>query len=489
MKKPLFLLVCVLLLLLAGAAPALAHARTFVVHPSGDDDTATIQQAFTQAVATGPGSTVQLTAGHFYMNNILVQGFHGCFRGAGMERTVIDTLRGLDPGREGVTRTLDPVDPGTDEYPNYVEPWTFLIGFLGGGVRVSDMSFALTSPDPAEDWSVDGGETMLTDVSDIFVIARDASAAFDRVGFSAQVGDAQGYNTSNDIGIYGPTGGVHRVTRCSFSGRQGLEIVGLSGGRLTVGGSPAQRNVFRESFAGCYFYDNSDSDIIVSHNRMRATTGDNVLLWQGGGIFPDSVMPPLPAPRFAIRDNVMCGSKVTADDGSTVIGAGGVYVEDDSWFYGEPNRLDAVIADNTIALDNDGWDAGVDGFYAQDVKVLRNHISGTALAAIDVGTAFIPYFAMEIGPACGWRIVGNDVSGLEATNAQLEPGARTAPIWLGPGATGCLVVGQGRTRVLDEGTDNILVNVIRLPLPGAARAAVPMKSLCLAKALKPARRL
>jgi hypothetical protein len=46
-----------------------------------------------------------------------------------------------------------------------------------------------------------------------------------------------------------------------------------------------------------------------------------------------------------------------------------------------------------------------------------------------------------------------------------------------------------KTRVLDEGTDNILVNVIRLPLPGAARAAVPMKSLRLAKALKPARRL
>ena len=188
------------------AAPAVASGATFTVRPSGGDDTAHIQKAFDRAVKAGPGSTVQLTSGRFHTNNILVQAFRGSFTGAGMGRTVIDTLRGLDPALPGVTLTPDPDDPGSPDSPNYVETWTFLIGFLGGSVRVSDMSFDLTSPEPAEPWSVDGGVTMLSDVSDIFVIAHDASSAFDRVGFTAKAGDAQGYDTANDIGIYGPTG-------------------------------------------------------------------------------------------------------------------------------------------------------------------------------------------------------------------------------------------------------------------------------------------
>jgi hypothetical protein len=55
-----FVLACVL------AAPASARPRTFVVAPSGGDDTAAIQQAFNAAVAAGPGSAVRLTAGRFY---------------------------------------------------------------------------------------------------------------------------------------------------------------------------------------------------------------------------------------------------------------------------------------------------------------------------------------------------------------------------------------------------------------------------------------
>jgi hypothetical protein len=144
MKKPLFLLVCVLLLLLAGASPALAHGRTFVVHPSGGDDTAAIQKAFADAVAAGPGSTVQLTAGRFYMNNILVQGFSGRFVGAGMHRTAIDTLRGLDPSKPGVTLMDDPDNSGVE-----LTTWTFLIGFLRSDVRIADMSFDITAAEPS----------------------------------------------------------------------------------------------------------------------------------------------------------------------------------------------------------------------------------------------------------------------------------------------------------------------------------------------------
>ena len=57
-----------LLALLVVPAAALASAATFYVHPRRHNDTANIQTAFNAAVKAGPGSTVQLSAGHFYTN-------------------------------------------------------------------------------------------------------------------------------------------------------------------------------------------------------------------------------------------------------------------------------------------------------------------------------------------------------------------------------------------------------------------------------------
>ncbi len=50
----------------------------------------------------------------------------------------------------------------------------------------------------------------------------------------------------------------------------------------------------------------------------------------------------------------------------------------------------------------------------------------------------------------GWKIIGNNVKDLDAD---------VAHIWLGPGSSDCIVVGRKGTTVLDEGTDNRLVNV------------------------------
>ena len=52
--------------------------------------TRAIQAAFNAAVKAGPGSTVQLSAGHFYTNTIFVQNFNGTFKGAGQGKTFID---------------------------------------------------------------------------------------------------------------------------------------------------------------------------------------------------------------------------------------------------------------------------------------------------------------------------------------------------------------------------------------------------------------
>ena len=162
-------LAAVLLCLLAG--PALA-ATTITVYPAGktadmkhNADTVNIRNAFKAAIAAGPGSTVQLTAGHFYTNDVLVKGFCGTFRGAGESKTVIDCLRGLDP-------SLSPVAVNPD--------WgAFLFAFVGGQVTVSDMSCDITASSPTVGNILDG--VTCTALGQVFQISGKESAAFERV--------------------------------------------------------------------------------------------------------------------------------------------------------------------------------------------------------------------------------------------------------------------------------------------------------------------
>lgn len=192
MKKSLLVgaLAAVLLGLLA--APALASAATFYVHPSGGNDTQAIRKAFNAAVKAGPGSIVQLGAGQFYTNSVFVQGFRGTFRGAGKGKTVIDTLQGLGSGQPAV-----PVTWG-------VEPFPFLVGFSGGNVRVSSMSFNITGMTPAEGWYDQWGDGPLTSLGATVLVTGSASASFDQVGFAAIATDtSDDYNVNHDIEITG----------------------------------------------------------------------------------------------------------------------------------------------------------------------------------------------------------------------------------------------------------------------------------------------
>jgi hypothetical protein len=483
MKKPLFLLVCVLLLILAGASPALAHGRTFVVHPSGGDDTATIQQAFADAVAAGPGSTVQLTKGHFYMNNIAVLGFRGCFMGAGMGRTVIDTVRGLDPSDPslpGVTLTVDPEAPWTEDgSPNYLTGFTWLIGFLKSDVRVSDMSFEVTAYNPSIDGLPDNGGTNL---SDVFLIYRDSSAAFDRIGIKAHEGDVNDLLNIEGAFSLMDTSGTVSVTRCHWACNSGPEVGYIEGARLTIGGSPAMGNRFDMYGYGGFFTDISDSTVKVSHNRISAVMGGGVYISQTSYM----ASPGMSASRFIIRDNRIVATQGAGPDG-TIWGAAGVILEDDPWTSDAPVpvRLNAVVADNTIVLDNGGRAGGVDGLGARGIRVMDNHISGTGIAGIDAGADIYSYFGYPTGPGDGWRIIGNDVSHLHLFNDYDGP---VAPIWLGTASSHCLVVGCGGrpTGVLDQGTDNILFNAIRLRWPAASRAAAPLRAAGMTKVPGPA---
>ena len=460
MRRFLLFLICATALLGLLAAPALA-AKTVTVHPSGGDDTASILAAFKDAVRAGPGSTVRLTAGQFYTNNALVQNFRGYFKGAGEGVTVIDTLRGKYPNGPGVTLTPDPRDPNT-----YLEPVPFLIGFCGGNVSVSAMSFDITAPDPAEPFFENADFTDRTSLGSVILVTGNASSAFDRVSFTAGEGDMGGLNGLDGLdgmnvgglidimgkGLkdaegnwtsFGATGGVHLVTRCSFAGLAGVEAMGLTGGRLIVGGCAAKQNVFHQYWECCPLLDISNSYVEISHNRMTAKggSGTGVLALQGF-----ATLPPLPAPRYVVTDNHMRASD----------GAVGVFLGDLSYDSGAASRLKAVIADNTIKL-GDGC-LGIGEYCTKNINVWHNCLSScpetVAFAGIYVGDDLGGPDGTTLWPVSGWQIIGNDLRNLTASEA---------PIVLGEGTTHCVVVCPTTTDVLDKGVHNILVNANRLP--------------------------
>lgn len=112
--------------------------------------------------------------------------------------------------------------------------------------------------------------------------------------------------------------------------------------------------------------------------------------------------------------------------------------------------MDVNISDNKIYLskseygDIGGWTGGINGKRAKDVLVTNNTIWGNTLfGGIYAGTGDYE--------SSGWLIKGNNVQGV---NAQV------APIWLGPKTSNFTVIGSSlNTTVLDEGTNNNLINV------------------------------
>ena len=281
------------------------NKKTFIVSPSGEDDTENVQAAFDAAVAAGPGSTVKLTAGRFYCNNIFVEDFHGTFKGAGKDVTIIDTLRGLNPDAPGLTHT------GSGIY-------LFFFGFNGGDIKISDMTFDITAEEPAELWEWPWEPwTERYDVGNIVRILGDANSAFERVGFRGHEGtyfeplNGKGYNVElaiviSDPQIYDlntdwvtcePITGTHTVSQCSFEYvDESIDVACLVDGTVRIGGSPSGRNVIDGGALPLIFWDLSNSKLELSFNEIHAEGFGGI--WISGG----ELSPCLPS-KFFIHHN------------------------------------------------------------------------------------------------------------------------------------------------------------------------------------------
>ena len=417
----------------------------FTVSPGADlKDSKAIQKAFDDAVAAGPGSTVQLTKGTFCLDErIEVEGFVGCFRGAGKEKTIITT----------------PIDKPVD-FSLPVADFESLIKFRHGNINISDFTIKISNPLPCTgilyNWT-DGFPFLISftgsSVKDGVLTNPVASATLNNVkfiGWRNDVFDESGeaYNVTYCVGIgtdgYDPVNwrcikGNLKITNCEFRTINWC-IVATIDGNCIIGGENNSGNKFEDVMRGVVCDDCSNSICDISNNYFTKNYLSPIHLHEGA--YGNSVSK---ISKFLIRRNY-----IEASYGDAILLYDDAYLYDDANGLGEDKKLDVNISDNRIYLNNSdygdigGWTGGIAGYEAKDVLVTNNIIWGNTLfGGIYAGTGDYE--------SSGWLIKGNNVQGV---NAQV------APIWLGPKTSYFTVIGSSlNTTVLDEGTNNILINV------------------------------
>lgn len=123
------------------------NGSIITVLPTGSDDTANLKCAFDLGVGM-PGAVVQLSKGTYVTDRIVVDGFVGTLRGAGMDATI---MRNPD---YSVYVTPDDCFSVPPESPDYAPPYLFV--FVGGDYTVADLTVTIIGETPATDWSIWG---------------------------------------------------------------------------------------------------------------------------------------------------------------------------------------------------------------------------------------------------------------------------------------------------------------------------------------------
>jgi len=409
-----------------------APAENFIITltPTGGDDSDAIEEALWEARNEGPGSVVQLTEGTFYVTrNIRVDGFDGSLKGAGKSETVITQLPGskIDgvPGKVGFN-------------------FSSLLTFRGGDIRIADLTFEITDPEPAgvQDLNhlwVDA----LVYVIDISVESYPGtvSSSIDNVAFIGAQGNLFGnFNIVRCVDIGDPQGiggGSHSITNCDFiSICVPFQAYYFKSGAVVIGGSPNAGNTFIGNNLGVVLGLNENLEAEVSWNHFEGNISSSVNLLGDENLGPAI---------YTVEKNTLEFAGY----------AEGIIVSDYNYLNHGEKTLDVKISGNKLSMNTIFWPGMiVDG---KDILVTSNQIEGEGFAGI----------ASFWGD--GIIITGNNVQNF--TPIELPGFGLGAAIRLNPDTRNCVVVGgSNKTNVVDLGTDNIItgVNTMHGNPPGPA---------------------
>jgi hypothetical protein len=274
-------------LLLSLGAPAQAqpggghHGRTFLVRPSGGDDTDNLQRAFDQATRAGHEAMVSLVAGTYVTRQIVIRDFRGSLRGAGAGATI-------------VTNPEEPMPVARTGWhlaePSPERPWPMFFTALHSTITVSDLTFRIRGASPLEGWTgatecdTEGSLPCVHDLAAVFFVGPDwsrperneGSATFRRVAIEGErnrtlwpnVGGSYfGYNTISGIYAFGrPLSGTVRLVSSSVrSVYDAVQVAALSGSRVSI-----EENLF-EDVGGATFGDLDMSSLDFAENDVRVS--------------------------------------------------------------------------------------------------------------------------------------------------------------------------------------------------------------------------
>ncbi len=408
-----------------------ASAQTFTVVPNGSDDTAAIQAAFDNCVAAGPGCTVQLASGTFHSSQVVVNDFHGTFKGMGKDATILEALPDL---------VINQDSPFWLSQPSLANPWPFLISFVDGDITISDMSFKVTEFQPTQGWNFVFGLRIDALTGAVLVTGSSAKSSIERIGVEGGPGTFDGVNLLNGVYYEGitlketpvspvdfqPLSGTHSVTSSSFRNLgSATPIAFLKDARVTIGGAPPTGNTYENVLDAFNSLDVGNTTVEFSHNEVLSASVAGVSFIQG------AVSVPTEASQLLITHNNFNVVEVG-------FGADGILIVDLAPLFGAGKSVDVLISQNTINTQGIAF-GGIDTFLVEGAVISNNRLSGSGTAGILVNAS----------TQC--MLLGNNVENFTAA---------VAPIWLLEGTSSCTTVGgKNKANVFDQGTDNILVGV------------------------------
>ncbi|MDJ0908097.1 MAG: hypothetical protein QNI99_02820 [Woeseiaceae bacterium] len=445
----------------------LAHAEyIFRVDPSGDlsgeTDWANIVQAFDDAKAAGPGNTVRLARGTFYIPRPLqIANFSGTFKGAGKGKTILRMAPGIEFGlleppmeRMGAFMAfwLDGRDPTSDTY------WP--------ADRVQDITvsgFTIIIDGPVQEWwpycapvgaglrsmnfiDVRGRHTVLQHPwwefhPDDIMKTSLVNATFEKLELIAD-----GVHGQNGTQVWGEgvtipcpddpgfqwvytnwMSGTQLVRRNSYDSHWGNAIgfYNMVDSSITVGGSRRNGIKVRNGLSPLYTWELSNSFLHASHIRA-VDTASGIAFEQGIEAFFGAPAIRTPEPS----DFEYTHNRLRHSDASNI---GSFELYDYAAMIGlEPAVGSVVVADNRVRTDGDGSAMGVYSTFIDDLAIINNRVNGRGFGAIVV----------DAGQDC--VIDGNRVHRFESV-----PGPEQ--IRLGAGTNNCTVVVNEDVRLIVNG--------------------------------------
>ena len=231
-----------------------------VVHPTGEDDTSNLREAFETIVAGGFGGEVELVEGVYTISEeIVVVGFDGWFHGAGKDKTTVEN-----------TYTENWPHRDVEHFPEVASLFLFYqTDNLTRTLKFSDMTIKVHG----KTYEYDG----FTGINCIDVVAyvngdkenfytSEINTALERMHFEGEPLDTwHAYNVINTYQVGGefvltdswyfkPISGVQTVTDCTFYNVGAALKFNSNNGNVTIRNNVIENVVFAVSFwdAGDY---------------------------------------------------------------------------------------------------------------------------------------------------------------------------------------------------------------------------------------------